>query len=48
MKNKTKIFKIISLVMVLAIAIGLTIYLIPVIKDLATPERTKGISRTNQ
>lgn len=38
MKNKTKIFKIILLCIVIAIMIVATIYLIPVIKELGTPE----------
>ena len=38
MKKKTKIFKIILLAVVIAIMIGITIYLIPVIKELNTTE----------
>ncbi len=38
MKQKTKIFKLILLFIVIAIAIGVTIYLIPVIKDLSTAQ----------
>lgn len=38
MKKKTKIFKIILLTVVIAIMIGITIYLIPVIKELNTTE----------
>lgn len=40
MNKKTKIFKLILLFIVLVIAIGITIYLVPVIKDLSTAERT--------
>ena len=39
MNKKTKIFKLILLFVVIAIAIGVTIYLIPVIKNLSTVER---------
>ena len=38
MKKKTKIFKIVLLCMVVAIMIGITIYLIPLIQNLSTPE----------
>jgi len=38
MSKKTKIFKLILLGIVLGIAIGVTAYLIPVIKELGTPE----------
>lgn len=38
MSKKTKIFKLILLGAVLGIAIGVTAYLIPVIKELGTPE----------
>lgn len=38
MGKKSKVFKLILLLIVVAIAIGLTIYLIPVIKELGTPE----------
>ena len=37
-KNKVKIFKIILMIMVIAIFIGVIIYLIPVIKNLSTTE----------
>lgn len=42
MKKKTKIFKIILLAVVIAIMIGITIYLIPVIKELNTTEGQKA------
>ena len=38
MSKKTKIFKLVLLGVVLAIAIAVTAYLIPVIKELGTPE----------
>ncbi len=47
MSKKTKIFKLILLAIVVAIAIGATAYLIPVIKQLGTAERTKSVSRKN-
>lgn len=43
MNKKTKIFKLILLFVVIAIAIGITIYLIPVIKNLSTAERARSI-----
>lgn len=47
MSKKTKTFKLALLLIVVAIMIGITIYLIPVIKELNTPERTKSFSRKN-
>lgn len=38
MSKKTKVFKIISLLIVIAVMIGITIYLIPVVKELGTAE----------
>ena len=38
MKKKTKIFKLILLFVIIAIMIGIAIYLIPLVKDLSTPE----------
>lgn len=38
MSKKTKIFKIISLLILVAVMIGITIYLIPVVKELGTAE----------
>ena len=43
MRKKTKIFKIILLLVVIAIAVGVTIYLMPVIKDLSTAKRSAGL-----
>lgn len=37
-KNKVKIFKIILTILVVAIFIGITIYLFPVIRNISTPE----------
>lgn len=42
MNKKTKIFKIILLLVVIVIAIAITAYLLPVIKELATPEGQKA------
>ncbi|MFQ8987111.1 MAG: hypothetical protein ACLR6T_00175 [Intestinibacter sp.] len=44
MKKKTKIFKIVLLCVVVAIMIGITIYLIPLIQNLST-RRTTSFSR---
>ncbi len=47
MSKKTKAFKLTLLLIVVAIMIGVTVYLIPVIKELGTPERTSQFSREN-
>ena len=43
MNQKTKIFKIILLGIVIAIAVAVTVYLVPVIKDLATTDRSASL-----
>ena len=37
MKKKTNIFKLVIILIIIAILIGITIYLIPVVKDISTP-----------
>lgn len=48
-KTKSKIFKLILLLIVVAIMVGITIYLIPVMKDLSTSEGQRAFqARVNE